>query len=280
MDHIESNDAPSSPSRGLRLAESHSWLADVCSPGWSPLRRPAALDPAEGLYFEPLPEAWCWMPGVVVQDDAQYGGTIMDWDGWGYEHQYPSTEFFFHSGHQEQDRHQYELVEQPSVDELKKDSLETSVVPSAGGDVASSRTTVMIRNLPKSFTRDMLIELMDSEGYAGRYDFLYLPVDFSSGVSLGYAFVNLIAHLDADHFFHNFTGASCTGEGCSVSWSDPHQGYLQHVERYRNSPVMHEQVPDEWKPIVLGEGTRVPFPAPTKQIKAPKIRSRAAARRG
>lgn len=26
---------------------------------------------------------------------------------------------------------------------------------------------------------------------------------------------------------------------CQVGWSGPHQGFEAHVERYRNSPVMH-----------------------------------------
>ena len=26
---------------------------------------------------------------------------------------------------------------------------------------------------------------------------------------------------------------------CRVTWSGPHQGLAAHVERYRNSPVMH-----------------------------------------
>jgi len=33
-------------------------------------------------------------------------------------------------------------------------------------------------------------------------------------------------------------------------------------------------MPDEWKPALFAQGVRVEFPAPTKKIKAPKVRSR------
>merc|ERR1711904_185985 len=58
-------------------------------------------------------------------------------------------------------------------------------------------TTIMLRNLPNDYTRDMLLELLDLEGFIGGYDFLYLPMDFKKQSNLGYAFVNLLTHEDA-----------------------------------------------------------------------------------
>ena len=40
-----------------------------------------------------------------------------------------------------------------------------------------------------------------------------------------------------------------------MNWSHPYQGLDAHIERYRNSPVMHEDVPDEYKPM---SGPRIP----------------------
>ncbi|KAL2329005.1 hypothetical protein Fmac_022432 [Flemingia macrophylla] len=72
-----------------------------------------------------------------------------------------------------------------------------------GGD-----TTVMIRNIPSKYTRDMLVDFLDnhclqvnlrdeeaSKEKGGElsvmaFDFLYLPIDFMSGLNKGYAFVN------------------------------------------------------------------------------------------
>ena len=48
------------------------------------------------------------------------------------------------------------------------------------------RTTVMLRNMPNHYTRDMLLELVDSMGFEGCYDFAYLPVVFKPQAGLGY----------------------------------------------------------------------------------------------
>merc|ERR1719188_2087772 len=44
---------------------------------------------------------------------------------------------------------------------------------------STTNTTVMLRNIPNRYTRDMLIERLN-EGYKDQYDFVYLPIDFNS----------------------------------------------------------------------------------------------------
>eukprot|EP00971_Amphidinium_carterae_P024842 490292-Amphidinium_carterae.1 len=56
----------------------------------------------------------------------------------------------------------------------------------------------MLRNIPEGYTRKMLMELLDKEGFAGRYDFLYLPFDFSTFNCLNHAFVNFVTAADAE----------------------------------------------------------------------------------
>lgn len=138
------------------------------------------------------------------------------------------------------------------------------------------RTTVMLRNLPNNYSRAMLLELIDCEGFAKQYDFLYLPIDFKFTACLGYCFVNLINHEVADRFKHHFDGFSNwilpSRKVCGVNWSGPHQGLEAHIERYRNSPVMHEAVPDAYKPVIFVDGVRAHFPGPTRKLRAPRIR--------
>mmetsp|Transcript_102858 Transcript_102858/g.286435 ORF Transcript_102858/g.286435 Transcript_102858/m.286435 type:complete len:400 (+) Transcript_102858:103-1302(+) len=142
--------------------------------------------------------------------------------------------------------------------------------------VTGSETTVMLRNIPNRYTQTMLLSLLDEHDFKLHYDFVYLPMDFRNGVNLGYAFVNLLTHEDALRFMETFEGFSRwffdSAKVCEVSWAHPHQGLNEHVERYRNSPVMHPTMPEEYKPMIFKDGARVPFPLPTKAIRAPKLR--------
>lgn len=135
-------------------------------------------------------------------------------------------------------------------------------------------TTVMMRNIPNNYTRAMLLDLIDSEGFKGQYNLVYLPIDFKNHVGLGYSFINLLDSEIAKSFQERFSGfqqwTAQSDKVCEVTWSDALQGIGAHIERYRNSPVMHESVPDECKPALFKAGKRVSFPEPTKRIRAPR----------
>lgn len=137
-------------------------------------------------------------------------------------------------------------------------------------------TTVMLRNLPPEYKRDMVVELLNKEGFERLFDFVYMPMNLRTMASFGYVFVNLTSPVVADQCRSVFQGltrwAIDSDKVCDVLWSDEQQGLASNIERYRNSPVMHESVPEECKPIVLANGVRVPFPAPTKRLREPRIR--------
>jgi len=130
-------------------------------------------------------------------------------------------------------------------------------------DAEEWRTTVMIRNMPNNYTRDMLLELVDSMGFAGLYDFAYLPVDFQSQAGLGYAFINFATVADAQLCFDRFEGFSNwkvpSEKVCTVTWSSPTQGLEAHIERYKNSPVMHGSAGRvEASPLAAGHSRCIP----------------------
>merc|ERR1719310_457962 len=88
------------------------------------------------------------------------------------------------------------------------DCHSSQAVDSNQGSAQEWRTTVMIRNMPNNYTREMLLELVDSMGFAASYDFAYLPIDFSSQAGLGYAFINFVSADKAQLCFDVFEGFS------------------------------------------------------------------------
>lgn len=153
------------------------------------------------------------------------------------------------------------------------DDCKGEVSAEDGGD---RRTTVMLRNLPNDYSRQMFLDMLDAEGFAGLYDFIYLPIDFKTQACLGYAFVNLLGPEVVAAFWSKFDRYADwvvpSRKIGKVTWSGPHQGWAAHVGRYRDSPVMHPSVPEAYKPLVFVDGVVADFPAPTKSPKAPRSR--------
>lgn len=145
-------------------------------------------------------------------------------------------------------------------------------------EVEEEKTTVMLRNVPYNVSRDSVTKMMDDAGFNGLYDFIYMPIDFRSKSGFGYAFINLVSNAAAEQFFAHFNGFAGweikSQKVAEVTWTESNQGLDVHVDRYRNSPVMHEVVPDEFKPAKFSAGVRVAFPGPTKPIRAPRFRHR------
>jgi hypothetical protein len=137
-------------------------------------------------------------------------------------------------------------------------------------------TTLILRNLPLECTRDVLLTVLDNEGFWGEYDFLHLPIDFQTKAGLGYALLNLVSHEVALRVQEHFDGFSTwpvpCDSLCEVAWNSPHQGLATHIDRYRNSPLMHTSVPETYRPVLFHNGFRREFPAPTTRIRAPRIR--------
>ncbi|CAK0877666.1 unnamed protein product, partial [Prorocentrum cordatum] len=144
-----------------------------------------------------------------------------------------------------------------------------------GGRAPAQGTTVMMRNLPPCYTRQRLIDLLALHGFSQHCDFLYLPVNFELSQNVGYAFLNLSGHAHVERFFRVFEGFREWGvdsqQVCTVCWSET-KGQKANIERYRNSPVMRDEVPDEFKPTLLVGGRPVALPPPTRHLKG--LRSR------
>merc|ERR1711933_206874 len=119
------------------------------------------------------------------------------------------------------------------------------------------------------------MDLLRSGGFANHVEFIYLPMNLRSPGNFGYAFVDFdcteIA-AQCKEKLNGFTGWCGPGENAlDVDWSET-QGIDSHIQRYRDSPIMHESLADEHKPALFKKGVRIAFPPPTKTIRAPRVR--------
>jgi len=148
----------------------------------------------------------------------------------------------------------------------------------------TGNTTVMLRHIPQYYTLEMLEQLLDEAGYNGWYDFIYLPLKFTQGTPLGFAFINLVNHETANYFWQDFTYTRRflpnEKNPEAVDWATAEaQGLEKLIERYRNTDIMHWKVPERFRPVLYAAGTRVGFPPPTKRISPPKnFKAKGAAR--
>lgn len=67
-------------------------------------------------------------------------------------------------------------------------------------------TTVMMRQVPLKYTQRKLLREINSSGFMGQYDFLYLPMDPRSHANRGFAFINLTSVRSAEEFHKKFHG--------------------------------------------------------------------------
>jgi len=140
-------------------------------------------------------------------------------------------------------------------------------------ELEHERTTVMFKNLPMDWTRDSLAKILNAEGFCAEYDFVHVPVKFVDFKNIGYALVNCTSSSSADRMLQYFEGFEIAGgNSLQICWSQEKQGLAAHVERYRDSPMMHSSVPEQYKPGLFRDGVRLQFPSPTKNLRAPRVR--------
>merc|ERR1712224_247317 len=106
------------------------------------------------------------------------------------------------------------------------------------GEIDTTFTTIVVRNLPKDIGRSAFLQVMDDE-FQGFYDFAYLPMDFKKQKAFGYAIFNFCDEAHAQEAKLKLPSMYANdSKTVEVDWSDQHQGLEELISRYRNSPVL------------------------------------------
>jgi hypothetical protein len=112
-------------------------------------------------------------------------------------------------------------------------------------------TTIVLRNFAETVDRTYLCYLLDSTGFYGHYDFLFVPISRKTGKHKGLAYINFTTHAAATSAMLKLS------YWFQVSWNQACQGLRALVENYQNSPLMSQDTPNACKPIFLLNGQPV-----------------------
>ncbi|GAP89639.1 putative meiosis protein mei2 [Rosellinia necatrix] len=106
------------------------------------------------------------------------------------------------------------------------------------------RTTIMLRNIPNKVDQAMLKRIVDASSW-GKYDFMYLRIDFANECNVGYAFINFVDPLDIIDFASARANQrwNCfkSDKVAEISYATI-QGKDCLVQKFRNSSVMLEAI--------------------------------------
>ncbi|KAI1393851.1 RNA recognition motif 2-domain-containing protein [Hypoxylon trugodes] len=138
------------------------------------------------------------------------------------------------------------------------------------------RTTIMLRNIPNKVDQALLKRIVDESSW-GKYDFMYLRIDFANDCNVGYAFINFVDPLDIIDFVRARGNQrwNCfkSDKVAEISYATI-QGKDCLVQKFRNSSVMLEA--PHYRPKLFFTlngphpgmaGNEEPFPEPDNQSK-------------
>lgn len=112
-------------------------------------------------------------------------------------------------------------------------------------------TTLMIRNIPNHYTQRQLIGELEDLGFAGTFDFLYIPLDKGTMSNVGYAFVNFVESTWAIKCMESFQGYRFRRHRKIAAVSVAHiQGLEANLAHYEHAAVNTAKLKQR-RPVIM-----------------------------
>ena len=120
------------------------------------------------------------------------------------------------------------------------------------------RTTIMIKNIPNKFSRELLLSTID-QNFKGTYDLFILPTDGNKNKNFGYSFINFTSCYFIPFFYYMFNRKKWSSTNsqkiCEITYSKV-QGRENLIAHYPNKIIHFNAVKnlnDEQKYIIPNE---------------------------
>eukprot|EP00747_Dinoflagellata_sp_TGD_P193919 gnl/TRDRNA2_/TRDRNA2_60731_c0_seq1.p1 gnl/TRDRNA2_/TRDRNA2_60731_c0~~gnl/TRDRNA2_/TRDRNA2_60731_c0_seq1.p1 ORF type:complete len:591 (+),score=114.88 gnl/TRDRNA2_/TRDRNA2_60731_c0_seq1:55-1827(+) len=134
-------------------------------------------------------------------------------------------------------------------------------------------TTLMIRNLPRSYTTEAVMCEVEAFLPTESYDFIYLPWDTRRGSNISYAFINFVDGELAARCFFALSGMNWglvrTLKCCRIAAAHV-QGLAPNLAHYVASPSMQEDQHPHG-PVVIHKGQRMDLEVAIKTFCTPQL---------
>jgi len=156
------------------------------------------------------------------------------------------------------------------VDEISDGKTKPARQRAASEQIAmpSKPNTLVLKNFPLAYSRTALCEELARHGFGYAIDFLYLPIDASTGRNLGHVFVNVRTKDTSRSFIDIFQGipasdclpAFASSKVCQVSNAEV-QGREANMKQLATTSNLAKWTNHEdWQPLFLDDyGERVPM---------------------
>eukprot|EP00931_Biecheleriopsis_adriatica_P107036 TRINITY_DN81377_c0_g1_i1.p1 TRINITY_DN81377_c0_g1~~TRINITY_DN81377_c0_g1_i1.p1 ORF type:complete len:301 (-),score=40.94 TRINITY_DN81377_c0_g1_i1:83-985(-) len=128
-------------------------------------------------------------------------------------------------------------------------------------------TTAMLRNIPNKFSQINLMEEIDNEGFSGKYNFFYLPMDVRNKTNVGYAFINFVDSADMASFKAHFEGYHYKRHQSQkiATVSPAHvQGLERNIQQLAKKAVSQFNE-SSYRPLVLQDGVQMDWDDAVKE---------------